>query len=155
MTMNPPPPRVLERFDHRGVIRSAAGADVEALRRVVSHRPKIARQVGGWIDSTWAYEIDGGVVGFATRHGARQLAWLYVHPLFRGAGIGSRLLAAMERLIRDEGQFGVSLHVEPRNRRARRLYERNGYFVAGRSTDGGWTMEKLFGEPPPLEDRLL
>ena len=141
-------------FSHHGLIRRATNGDADAIRRVVSHRRAIARAAGGWIDSSWVYEIDGGVLAFATRHGGEVDA-LYVHPAFRRRDIGRRLLGAMERLIQADGLPGVRLHVEARNSMARQFYEHNGYADSGLRTKDGWTMEKFFDGQPTFEDRQM
>jgi ribosomal protein S18 acetylase RimI-like enzyme len=50
----------------------------------------------------------------------------------RGQGLGGRLLAAVLTQARERGHRSVSLSVEDGNR-ARRLYERAGFVVVGRS----------------------
>lgn len=52
-----------------------------------------------------------------------------VNPVFQGQGMGSRVLAAAEDVIRDHGFHAAELGVEKDNPGARRLYERAGYHV--------------------------
>jgi ribosomal protein S18 acetylase RimI-like enzyme len=57
---------------------------------------------------------------------------LAVFPEYRGAGLGSLLLAEAERLAQSTGAETLSLIVAGQNEGARRLYERTGYRMAAR-----------------------
>jgi ribosomal protein S18 acetylase RimI-like enzyme len=57
---------------------------------------------------------------------------LAVFPEYRGAGLGSQLLAEAGRLAQWSGAKTLSLIVADQNESARRLYERTGYRVASR-----------------------
>lgn len=82
-------------------------------------------------------EADGDPVGFVmfrTRSGQYEVDCvrglvenLYVAPDHRGAGIGSTLLAAAERRLRERGVEVVSLEAMAQNSAARRFYRRHGY----------------------------
>ena len=52
---------------------------------------------------------------------------LAVRPQFRGAGLGTRLLAHADDIASERGHRGLSIIVSDANRGARRLYERCGY----------------------------
>lgn len=52
---------------------------------------------------------------------------LAVDSAYRGRGIGSALVAEVERLLRDRGCLKVNLLVSEGNLDARRLYQRLGY----------------------------
>lgn len=52
---------------------------------------------------------------------------IVVRPDYRNEGIGTKLLAAAEATLRDEGFDAVSLSVLAENEAARRLYARRGY----------------------------
>lgn len=54
---------------------------------------------------------------------------LRVLPPLQGKGIGTRLLAAAERVIRARGREAAEIGVEKDNPGARRVYERAGYRV--------------------------
>jgi ribosomal protein S18 acetylase RimI-like enzyme len=56
-----------------------------------------------------------------------------VQPNRRGAGVGSQLLDTALEQARDSGAVRITLDVDAANRRARRLYERHGFEVAGTS----------------------
>lgn len=64
----------------------------------------------------------------------------------RGRGVASALLAEMVRLAGERGVRGLSLSVEDGNA-ARRLYERAGFEVVGRSGDSD-TMLRMITPPP-------
>lgn len=68
------------------------------------------------IDGTFEEDIDRGSVSN-----------IYVDPQYRDRGIGSRLLAAAETILRDRGAEVISLEVMAENTAARRFYERSGY----------------------------
>ncbi len=60
------------------------------------------------------------------------LLWaLRVFPFFQGMGLGSRLIAAAERVLRERGVPLAELGAEKNNPGARHLYERLGYRVVG------------------------
>jgi ribosomal protein S18 acetylase RimI-like enzyme len=50
---------------------------------------------------------------------------------FQGAGLGARLMAALEEAAADRGYRGLQLGVEQENDRARAFYERLGWRVTG------------------------
>jgi len=52
---------------------------------------------------------------------------LAIRPQFRGAGLGTRLLAHADDIASRRGHRGLSVIVSDANRGARRLYERCGY----------------------------
>ncbi|SDK28486.1 GNAT family N-acetyltransferase [Billgrantia gudaonensis] len=76
-----------------------------------------------------------------------------VHPDARGAGIGRRLLEALEREALERGAEYLSLEVRADNRVALRLYRRMGYrlsrWLDDYYADGcdGWQMEKALRQP--------
>ncbi|WP_163558877.1 N-acetyltransferase [Halomonas sp. NO4] len=76
-----------------------------------------------------------------------------VHPEARGAGIGRRLLEALEAVALERGAACLSLEVRADNRVALRLYRRLGYRLSRWLDDyyadgcAGWQMEKALTEP--------
>lgn len=52
---------------------------------------------------------------------------LFVHPAYRGRGIGRRLLEAARRLAEETGAKGLSLSTAMDNRTAQKLYESFGF----------------------------
>ena len=63
---------------------------------------------------------------------------LAVLPEYRGRGIGSALLAAVEHKARELGCCRITLEVQENNARARHVYDRSGYTQAvyGETTGG-------------------
>jgi GNAT superfamily N-acetyltransferase len=84
---------------------------------------------------------DGQVVGKAVvdwTHNADGSAWLWmfsVHPDFRSRGIGRLVLMEAEARARLRGCLAVEMAVDDDNPRARDLYLRKGYTVAGPYVD--------------------
>ena len=52
---------------------------------------------------------------------------MFVHPDFRGKGIGSQLLTSAIELCRALGYFRISLLTDTKNSAAQRFYERHGF----------------------------
>ena len=69
-------------------------------------------------------ELDAGLVGFAGNKGS-FITWLFVHPLFRQAGVASALLQELLPLL----ERPVVLNVVSSNIPARNLYGRFGFQV--------------------------
>jgi ribosomal protein S18 acetylase RimI-like enzyme len=98
----------------------------------------VLERVAGW----WPL-LRSGVVTLAGRPVFRAMErrdpgdWylqaIAVQPDRRGAGVGSRLLDAALEQARDSGAGRIALDVDAANGRARRLYERYGFQVAGTS----------------------
>lgn len=63
---------------------------------------------------------------------------LRVKPAFRGRGLGTRMLQAAEEILRQRGMDTASIGVEKANRRARALYERQGYRIVA-DDPGRWS----------------
>ncbi|HEY4731090.1 MAG TPA: GNAT family N-acetyltransferase [Myxococcales bacterium] len=62
---------------------------------------------------------------------------LRVHPMFRGKGLGERMMLAAERVVRSKGLRWAEIGVDPGDRRAKSFYRRLGYAQAnavGRTT---------------------
>lgn len=71
----------------------------------------------------------------------RRRAYLYslrVMEMFRGRGIGTRLLEEAERRVSELGYSWTTIATAKDNPAARRLYERNGYRVFG-DDEGNWS----------------
>jgi ribosomal protein S18 acetylase RimI-like enzyme len=75
------------------------------------------------------------LVLFRAGSGIARLYSLLVDPRATGRGICSRLLAAAETTARKRGAAALRLEVNPRNRRAIRIYQAAGYRVFGRHED--------------------
>ena len=76
-----------------------------------------------------------GLVWFESRERrGKKSAYIYdiqVRPELRGKGYGSAALRAVDAKLREMGVGRVALNVMGWNTRARELYEREGYTVAG------------------------
>lgn len=80
-------------------------------------------------------------------HEFQPVAYYYslrVMDMFRGQGIGSRLLSEAESRSRDLGCIRASIAAAKDNRQARRLYERAGYVVVGEDA-GNWNYTDQYG----------
>jgi putative acetyltransferase len=132
-------------------IRAATLSDTEEIAHI--HRESIrvlcsghydARRLAGWIEllspeiyasalaEKWMIvaEQEGRIVGMGILDpGQRQIAALYVAPGFHGQGVGTRLLAALEKAALDAGadqlELGATLN-------SRGFYRRHGYLETGR-----------------------
>ncbi|MDO3636985.1 GNAT family N-acetyltransferase [Mycolicibacterium arseniciresistens] len=69
-----------------------------------------------WVADTWR---TGGRIG--------EIESLSVLPAYRGTGLGSQLLEALERRLHEQGVKDIVLGVLSGNTDAIRLYERRGY----------------------------
>jgi ribosomal protein S18 acetylase RimI-like enzyme len=77
-------------------------------------------QVVGYFVLTWGFDLEwGGRDSFLTE--------IYLEPLARGQGLGTRMMALIEDEARANGAAAVHLMVRPENEPAVRLYERAGY----------------------------
>ena len=65
------------------------------------------------------------------REGVAVLWALRIHPMFGGKGLGTRLMAAAERVARSAGLESTEVGVERGNAAAQRLYRRLGYARCG------------------------
>ncbi|WP_268236087.1 GNAT family N-acetyltransferase [Isoptericola cucumis] len=75
----------------------------------------------------------GGVQ--ALDDGAGEIKRMWVHPAWRGAGLGSRLLRHIEGVCRDLGHDVVRLDTNGSLTEALAMYERAGYRHVGRYND--------------------
>lgn len=72
-----------------------------------------------------------GAVDFRPDPQVGVLTMLSVHECFQSLGLGTRLVAALEKRVRREGRERSRLSVEHDNPRAAALYRRLGYTEAG------------------------
>ncbi|MCV7102045.1 GNAT family N-acetyltransferase [Mycobacterium palustre] len=71
-----------------------------------------------------------------------ELMALYVDPAYLGTGVGRLLITAARERLRGLGVAGALLWVLDGNARARRFYERDGWW-----RDGAWRTETFDGQP--------
>ena len=129
------------------VIRRGVEADASAVADVwlrsftaalpSVHRAHTDQQVRAWFRDTvlpthevWVATVEDSVVGMMVLHGG-ELSQLYLDPLWRGRGIGDRLVEVAKKRC----PAGLALWTFQVNSPAQRFYERHG-FVAVERTDG-------------------
>ncbi|GAB6985961.1 N-acetyltransferase family protein [Nocardioides pyridinolyticus] len=82
------------------------------------------------VADTTVAEVDERIVGFTMVDGD-ELEQLFVDPGLHGGGVAAPLLAAGERQIAAAGHEVAWLAVVVGNARARRFYEKHGWYDAG------------------------
>lgn len=138
-------------------LRLAAHSDLDVLTEFAARLhvedqmgPPLSRQARSGVgermrssigrQATWVVERGGEVVAkidvslWSRRRGA-QIAGVYVDRPWRGHGIAAAGVAAVSRMLIDEGLPGVTLHVRADNPAGRRAYERAGF-----EDRGPWTL---------------
>jgi [ribosomal protein S18]-alanine N-acetyltransferase len=76
------------------------------------------------------YDANDEVVGFIIGYASGRMGIIYtldVHPSYWGRGIGSALIAALEKELSEEGAEVIRLEAAVDNPRAMELYRRAGY----------------------------
>ncbi|MGW7684733.1 GNAT family N-acetyltransferase [Kribbella sp. NPDC054772] len=94
-----------------------------------------------------------GGIDYSKPPGAATIWQLSVQEELRSCGIGSVLIAALERRARDRGLGWVELGVDDNRSRPRALYERLGYVVSG-SEIGSWDEETPDGSTTRYETQI-
>ncbi|HEV2029212.1 MAG TPA: GNAT family N-acetyltransferase [Candidatus Dormibacteraeota bacterium] len=107
---------------------SEVGASEESWRQRVADRPRIVAEVDGK-----AVGIVGASSGEFT--GTAALTSLWVDPRFRGRGVGTALIEAVEEWARGQNLNQVLLWVTDANRSAEKLYEHLGFTRTGRVSE--------------------
>lgn len=116
--------------------------DGEHIWRVwVEHAVMLVAKVRGREPLSESHEIAGALVMFPTNASELFLHKIMVHPVCRGAGVGTEL---MSRAL-EQATAPVLLTVDPDNAPAVQLYERFGFRVR----------ERIDGFYRPHEDRLI
>lgn len=82
-----------------------------------------------------------GGVSFCVAPDTGRIFSLLTHPEFRGLGLGSRLIGALEQVARSRLMRFVSVGVEDVNLRALSWYERLGYQLTGSDGAGSPILE--------------
>lgn len=111
--------------------------------------------IGSGLDRMAVAIIDGEVVGFCGWEGD-GIGQVFVLPAWHGQGVGTPLLHAAEDVLKEQGHVLIWLQCRVGNDRARRFYEKHGWYVAreveadigtltGRRPIMVWRMEKRFG----------
>jgi putative acetyltransferase len=126
-------PRVVEVWEAsvRATHHFVAESDIQIFRPLVHDSPHIKHSVS-------VRDENGIVVGFAFVEGGKVEA-LFIHPSWRGQGVGKRLLKyAVDTL------GATALDVNEQNEQALGFYLHMGFEVVGRSARDG------MGKPYPL-----
>ena len=106
----------------------------------------------GTVGRTLLARVDGEVAGFASWEGD-GIGQVFVAPAWHGRGVAAPLLAAAENVLKGQGHSLIWLQCRVGNDRARRFYEKHGWYVAreveadigtvtGREPIMVWRMEK-------------
>lgn len=116
--------------------------DGEHIWRIwLDHATLLVARVRGREPLSESHEICGALVMFPTKAGENFLHKIMVHPVCRGQGIGTALMAR----VLEQATSPVLLTVDPENQPAVTLYERFGFH----------TRERIEGFYRPHEDRLV
>ena len=96
------------------------------------------QRLAGW--ARFVAEVDGEVVGVVGAgagefNGSAALTSLWVDPRFRGRGVGTALIQAVEEWARGKDLDQVVLWVTEANSTVERLYERLGFKRTGRVSE--------------------
>jgi len=92
------------------------------------------------VDSTVVAAV-GFIRGWTQRWDDKCLG-IIVHSDYRRKGYGQLMLNFLEVVGRSRGLKRLRLHVSPKNHKARKMYERNGWYPYGRRDDGEIVMYK-------------
>ncbi|VVB91124.1 putative N-acetyltransferase [uncultured archaeon] len=75
--------------------------------------------------------VIGYVVGFLTKEGTGRVFSLAVHPAYQGRGAGSALLKELAGIFSNLGAVEIILEVRSGNIRAKKFYEKHGFYQTG------------------------
>ena len=103
-------------------------AQIARSRNLTFFKSRLLR----WHKDTLVGRLDSKLAGFASWQGS-ALEALYVTLQFRSSGLGAKLLANAEDVMRKSGAVELSLDCVCKNIAGRKFYERN-----------GWRIEKSF-----------
>lgn len=95
------------------------------------------------IGAIWIRLFDRDHAGYGFVDDATPELGMALLPPYRGQGIGGALLSAMSDVVRSVGFSAVSLSVDPNNKAALGLYEKNGYVKVYQDDGGSQTMKKI------------
>ncbi|MFC6718503.1 GNAT family N-acetyltransferase [Natrialbaceae archaeon GCM10025810] len=112
-------------FQTLGAYRVDDGLLVARLEGDSGDERDVEREYGRGVVGFTSFSIERGALELEATRG--HLSNLYVVPEFRGRGIGTRLLEAVEDALADRGVDAVILEAMAGNEAARRFYGRAGY----------------------------
>jgi len=107
------------------------------LRQTAEHLDRSTPETMDFLVVVTATDISvgKGEINYETFPGAGSIGSVAVRAELQSLGIGTFLISAAERRIRDRGLSRAELDVEENNPRARALYERLGYVAYDRKPD--------------------
>ena len=113
--------------------------DIAALEKICFSDPWSSASIASELDnplSLWLVAVDNGrtagYVGSQSVLDGADMMNLAVDPEYRRQGIAENLVAALEKRLKEKGVTFLMLEVRASNEPAIRLYEKLGFFVAGR-----------------------
>lgn len=116
---------------------------------------EFAKRLGGML--TLLVQVDGEYLGFGSLKDNKTIDMLYVHPHHAGAGVGTALLTALERIAAARGASALSVEASDT---AQPFFERRGYQPVQRNStpiDDQWlyntTMTKTLDAPTKSSGR--
>lgn len=137
-------------------------AQVAALEAACFSTPWSEASIRSELDNQWAIwlvalegEALAGYLGVQYGPDGGDIMTIATAPQFRGQGVGTRLLTAMEQRLRDKRLQWLTLEVRPSNTAAVGLYTALGFQEVGRRkryykkpTEDALLMTKYFEEEP-------
>ncbi|GAB4574836.1 MAG: GNAT family N-acetyltransferase [Anaerolineae bacterium] len=118
-----------EDYDAVRALWEAAGLHIRPQGR--DSREGFAAQIASGCQTVIGLEADGQLVGVALATTDSRRGWINrvaVHPDWRRRGLGLRLIAECERVLRDElGLYVLAAHIETDNPASMALFEKAGY----------------------------
>ncbi len=85
----------------------------------------------GFIVAEFNRLLAGYIVGFRSSEDTGRIFSFAVHPSSQNRGIGNALLKEMIRVFIKEGIYKIILEVRSGNKRAKRFYEKHGFYRTG------------------------
>jgi len=121
-------PLTAEDYDAVRELWEQAGLQIRSSGR--DSRKQFARQLAGGLQTVLGARLGDRLVGVVlTTHDGRK-GWinrLAVHPDVRRQGVGLRLIAEAERVLREQGLTIIAALIEPGNQPSLALFVRAGY----------------------------
>ena len=75
--------------------------------------------------------IVGYIAGFLASEGVGRIFSLAIHPAYQSKGVGSHLLKEIMHLFKEMGVLEIILEVRWSNVKAKKFYERHGFYQFG------------------------
>jgi RimJ/RimL family protein N-acetyltransferase len=118
-----------EDYDAVRALWEAAGLHIRPVGR--DSREEFAAQIASGCEVVLGLKDGGRLVGVVLATSDSRRGWinrLAIHPDYRRRGLGLRLIAACEHLLRDErGLHVISAHIEDWNTASIALFTKAGY----------------------------